>query len=82
MNQVFENSLLVRVKGYLKENMGAPFIVTFMLLLAVVAFSLSAGWASLADEVAIYAFYALVIGVVLQLVSFIKHLKNNYSEAV
>ena len=63
---------LFRVKGYVRENLGAPFIVGFMLLLVVAAGSLSVGLAVLANEVAVYAYYALVAGVVLQLVCFVK----------
>ena len=82
MTQNRTKMLLVRVKGYAKENLGAPFIVLFMLLLIVAAVSLSAGWSSLADAVAIYAFYALVVGVVLQLVCFLKYPRKDNSEAV
>ncbi len=67
----------VRVKGYVRENWGAPFIVGFMLLLMVAAASLSMGLTALANEVAIYAYYALVIGVVLQLACFLKCTKRN-----
>ena len=63
----------VRMKSYIKKNWGAPFIVGFMLLLIAAAVSLSSGWASLADTVAVYAYYALVVGVVLQLTCFIKY---------
>jgi heme/copper-type cytochrome/quinol oxidase subunit 4 len=48
-----------------------------MLLLMVAAVSLSMGLAVLADEVAIVAYYALVGGVVLQLVCFLKYNKKN-----
>ena len=64
---------MLKVKGYVKENWGSPFIVGFMLLLIVAAVSLSAGFASLADNVAVYAYYALVAGVFLQLASFLKY---------
>ena len=57
----------LKAKGYLKENWGSPFIVGFILLLIVAAVFLSAGFSSLADNVAVYAFYALVVGVVLQI---------------
>ena len=66
-----------RVKGYVKENWGAPFIVGFMALLMVAAVSLLMGLGVLADEVAVYAYYALVVGVVLQLVCFLKYGKRN-----
>ena len=68
----FAKEMLSRVKGYVRENWGAPFIVGFILLLLVAAVSLSTGVAGVANEVAVYAYYALIIGVILQLVCFIK----------
>jgi hypothetical protein len=67
------NKIMIKVKGYVKENRGSPFIVGFMLLLVVAVVSPSAGWASLADTLVVYAYYALVIGVVLQLACFLKY---------
>jgi len=58
--------------NYFKENWGAPFIISFMVLLVVCAGLLASGNDGLANEIAIYAYYSLVIGVVLQLVSFIR----------
>ena len=66
-----------QVKGYLRENWGAPFIVGFMLLLMTVAASLSMGLAALSDEVAVCAFIALVVGVILKLVCYLKYNKGN-----
>ena len=63
---------LFRAKGYVRENRGAPFIVGFMLLLMIAAGSLSVGLDVLANAVAVCAYYALVAGVVLQLVCFVK----------
>jgi hypothetical protein len=68
---------MLKVKGYVKENWGAPFIIGFMLLLIVAAVSLSMGLSSLANGVAVYAYYALVVGVVLQLASFLKYRKRD-----
>jgi hypothetical protein len=65
-----------RVRGYVKENWGAPFVVGFMGLLMVAAVSLLMGFAVLANEVSVYAYYALVVGVVLQLVCFLKYRKG------
>jgi len=65
--------VLSKTRGYLRENWGAPFVFGFMVLLVVAAASLAMGLGSLANEVAIYAYYALVAGVVLQLVSFLKY---------
>jgi hypothetical protein len=65
--------VMIRVKDYVKENWGSPFIAGFMSLLIVAAVSLSAGLSSLADKTAVYAYYALVVGVFLQLASFLKY---------
>jgi hypothetical protein len=61
-----------KVKGYVRDNWGSPFIIIFMLLLVVAAVSLSMDVAGLANEVAVYAYYTLFIGIGLQLVCFIK----------
>jgi hypothetical protein len=66
-----------RFKMYPQENWGAPFFAAFLLLLVVAAASLAVGSADLAKEVAIYAYYALVVGSVLQLVCFVKYNKRN-----
>jgi hypothetical protein len=70
--RVFYNKFPARVRGYSKENWGAPFVVGFMVLLMVAAFSLAMGLAVFAEEVAVYAYYALSVGVVLQLVCFLR----------
>lgn len=67
----------VRVKGYVRENWGAPFIMGFILLLIIAATSLSIGLVTLADEIAVYAYYALVVGVVGQLICCLKFNKRN-----
>ena len=62
-----------RLKGYLRENFGAPFVVGFMLLLLICAGLLVEGNSNLAEGIAIYAYYLLIIGVILQLISFLRH---------
>jgi heme/copper-type cytochrome/quinol oxidase subunit 4 len=74
--RAFARSVPSRVKGYVKENWGAPFVVGFMALLMVAAVSLMMDYIVLANEVAVYAYYALVIGVVLQLACFMKYRKR------
>jgi len=69
------------MKAYVKENWGSPFIIAFMLLLLSAAAFLSAGLSSQADALAVYAFYALVAGVVLQFVCFLKYKKTDDAEA-
>jgi heme/copper-type cytochrome/quinol oxidase subunit 4 len=77
MISVFAKKMPDRVRGYVRENLGAPFIVGFMLLLVFAAVSLSVGLAVLANGIAIVAYYALVVGVFLQLVCFLKYNKKN-----
>jgi len=74
--RAFARRVPSRVKGYVKENWGAPFVVGFMALLIVAAVSLLMGYVVLANEVAVYAYYALVVGVVLQLACFLKYGKR------
>ena len=74
--RAFASEIPARVKGYVKENWGAPFVVGFMALLMIAAVSLLMGFAVLAEEVAVYAYYALVVGVVLQLACFLKYRKS------
>ncbi|MDW8045477.1 MAG: hypothetical protein RMJ31_06890 [Nitrososphaerota archaeon] len=57
---------------YFRENPGAVFIIGFQILLIYAAGALINGETSLANEVAIYAYYSLVVGVVLQLIAFIR----------
>jgi heme/copper-type cytochrome/quinol oxidase subunit 4 len=66
-----------RIKRYFKENLGTPFITGFIIILLVAAVSVATGSGSLANELAVYAYYALVVGVVLQLVCFLKYNKRN-----
>jgi len=65
--------IFTKIKRYVRENWGVPFIIGFMALLMVASASLSTGLDFLANEVAIYAYYALVVGVVLQVVCFLKY---------
>ena len=82
MTQVSFNKIMLKVEGYVKENWGSPFILGFMLLLVAAAVSLSAGLPYLADTVAVYAYYALVAGVFLQLASFLKYRGKSNEVAV
>ncbi|MGD0644131.1 MAG: hypothetical protein ABSA75_04430 [Candidatus Bathyarchaeia archaeon] len=73
MTQNGFDNIRIKVKVCVKENWGSPFIVGFMLFLIVAAGSLSVGWSSIADTAAVYAYYALVAGVFLQLACFLKY---------
>ena len=69
--------ILTNVGDYIRGNWGAPFIVGFMPLLIVAAASLSVGLVSLADQLAVYGYYALVAGVIGQLICYLKYGRKN-----
>ena len=79
--RAFASKIPARVKGYVKENWGAPFVLGFMALLIVAAVSLVMGLNLLANVVAVVSYYSLVVGVVLQLVCFLKYGKKNGEES-
>ena len=62
-----------RIVSYLKKNPGALFIISFQIMLVTCAILMASGNETAANELAIYAFYALVIGVILQFAAFLKH---------
>jgi hypothetical protein len=61
-----------RIRAYVKENPGAPFILGFQTLLIACVALLVNGAEAMANELAVYAYYMLVIGVLLQLASYIR----------
>jgi len=69
----FDVKILPKIKEYLKDNPGAPFVIGFQLLLVVCAGLLIQGNSVMANEVAVYAYFSLVIGVVLQLIAYLRH---------
>ena len=77
MKRGFAKTISFRVKKYVRESWGAPFIVAFMLLLVVAAASLSMGLVDLANGAATAGYCALVVGVILQLVCFLKYNRRN-----
>jgi len=64
---------LPRIKRYFRRNPGAFFIVGFQILLLVCAGLLISGNSFWAEGVAVVAYFSLVIGVVSQLISFLRH---------
>ncbi len=61
-----------RVKKYFKSNYGAPFVIAFMVLLITAAIYLAMDNKDIADQLAVYAYYMLVIGVIGQIVAFVR----------
>ena len=80
MAKGFGGAFRSRIEGYVRENWGAPFILAFMALLIVAAVSLVVGLASLANDVAVCSYCSLVVGVILQLVCFLKYSKKGLEE--
>ena len=64
---------ITRIMRYFRQNMEVPFVIFFQILLLSCAALLAGGYSTLATEVSIYAYYSLVVSVVLQLVSFLRH---------
>ena len=81
IEQVKLSNLQTKFKEYVRQNWGSPFIAVFILLLLTAAVLLSAG-SAWAEEVAVYAYYTLVAGVVLQIVCFVKYRKINSDEDI
>ena len=67
---------------YLRLNVGVLFIIIFQTLLLFSATCLILGYSSLANEMAIYAYYSLMVGVILQLVPFVRHKEGAMETAV
>jgi hypothetical protein len=74
------NSIQTIAKGYVRENWGSPFIVGFIFLLLTAAVLLSVGSSIWAESIAVYAYYLLVAGVVLQLVCYLKYKRTSVEE--
>jgi hypothetical protein len=66
-------TVLRRIRRHLGENWGAPFVLAFIAALILSAVELSLGFSDVANTVAVYAFYALVLGVALQIASYVKY---------
>ncbi|MHB2036690.1 MAG: hypothetical protein ACYCPW_08120 [Nitrososphaerales archaeon] len=73
-------NLREKALGYLRTNWGAPFVLAFIVLLIASAALLGAGRSSTANSIAVYAFYALVLGVVLQIASYIRYGESEQKE--
>ena len=74
---------MLKVKGYVKENWGSPFCCGVHVAFDCCRCFLVCRLVSLANTVAVYAYYALVAGVFLQFASFLKYCgKSNDEVAV
>lgn len=69
-------TLRIRV-SQIKRYCGAPLIILFQAFLLLSAIFLIQGNSTLANNVAVYAYYSLVIGVALQLISLLMNGKES-----
>ena len=77
VKSLLNSSLLVRFKRFLRENPGARFVVGFQVLLVSCAVLLAAGWNLVAEGVAVVAYFMLAVGVLVQLVWYVRHRDKN-----
>jgi hypothetical protein len=65
------NAGFVRAKKYFGRNLGAAFIIAFQLLVLTCVFLLIRGNPAV-NDVAVLAYCSLVIGIILQAISFVR----------
>ncbi|MEM3871154.1 MAG: hypothetical protein QXE05_01120 [Nitrososphaeria archaeon] len=70
---IVKKEYIIKIAKYIKMNWGALFIISFMVLLSMAAIYLSLGNESYANDIAVYAYYMLILGIILQIVSYIKY---------
>lgn len=63
--------IVLTIKGFFIKNLGAVFIIGFQALLLTCAGLLIQGNPTLANDIAIYAYFLLAAGVILQAISFV-----------
>jgi heme/copper-type cytochrome/quinol oxidase subunit 4 len=71
---------LPRIKNYFRRNPETLFIVVFQVLLLICAVLLISGNSFWAEGAAVVAYFSLVIGVVLQLISFLRYRESESEE--
>ena len=64
----------------LRYNWGFAFVLAFMILLVWAAVNLSIGIVNLANTLATFGFFALIVGLVLQIVSYVKYGNKSYPD--
>jgi hypothetical protein len=77
MKKRYFNKILFTLKGFVRLNWGAPFIVLFLLFLIGIGVCSLIGLSSLADSLSIYAYYLLIAGIALQFFCLVKYRKRS-----
>ena len=70
------------VLRYLHDNPGAVFIISFMLLMICTAVLLTSGASELANEAAIAAYCVLIVGIALEVISYMRESKTRKSQSI
>jgi hypothetical protein len=65
--------LIENLRTYIVRNWGAPFIIAFAILIVISGILSVSGSAEIAGVLAVYSYYALAIGIVLQGLSYVKY---------
>ncbi|MBT0158547.1 hypothetical protein G4O51_01020 [Candidatus Bathyarchaeota archaeon A05DMB-2] len=65
-----------RIKRYITENWGAPFIIGSVSLLIIAAALMTMSLTTLSNEAAVYAYFSLILGVAGQLIRYLKFNKK------
>jgi hypothetical protein len=76
MEKRYLNKILLALKGFVRLNWGAPFIVLFLLFLIGTGVCSSIGLSSVADALSIFAYYLLIAGIALQFFCLLKYRKR------
>ena len=66
----------IKLKTYIKQNWGAPFVIGFMLLLVVAAALLAIGLSVPAEVVGAFAYFSLAAGAILQFACYLRSKKK------
>jgi hypothetical protein len=80
MGKAVSSITRIKIKTYIKQNWGAPFIFVFMLSLVIAATLLATGLLILAEVVGDFAYFSLVAGVILQCSCFLRSEKKQGAE--
>jgi hypothetical protein len=73
MRTIIISVTFAKVKTYIKQNWGAPFVIVFMLLLIIAALFLAMGYTLPAEVIGALAYFNLIVGVILQFARFLKY---------
>jgi hypothetical protein len=80
MGKAVNSVTRIKLKTYIKQNWGVPFVFVFLLSLVIAAALLAAGLSIIAEVVGAFAYFNLVAGVILQFACFLRSKKKQGAE--